>query len=316
MIKRITDLMFFSLLLLVILGFPVLLQASGDEPVRFFFMGDGKIHLRNAKNGYEADVLYRNPDGALNQNAMTVIDRVFGYPTEEKGEHISPRLIAMLDYFSDRAAPGKVIHLISGYRSPEYNEKLKKAGGNVARTSAHIDGMATDFYIEGVDGKQFWEMVRKENCCGVGHYGGKDVHLDAGRPRFWEAATSKVRTHVRNFNRSIYMSSYYDRYKVGEKVHLSLSSVSDFGFGIKKKATIVKDHERDKAVAAVNIETNDLAECIFLKERKASRFIYMTLPRDLTSGMYRIQVEYCQRPYKQMPTGVLSNKIEVMGDSR
>lgn len=315
MIKRMSAPLIILLLFLFIMAFPAPSWATGDEPVRFFFMGDGRIHIQNAKKGIEADVSFRNPDGALNNAAMTAIDKIFGFPTEEKVEHISQRLISMLDYFSDRVAPGKVIHLISGYRNPEYNEKLKKSGGNVARTSAHIDGMALDFYIEGVDGKPLWEMIRMENCCGVGHYGGKDIHLDAGRPRFWEAATSKVRTHVSAFNRSIYISSNYDRYRAGEKVHLSLSAVTDFGFGITKRVTIVKDQERDITAAVANIESSDSAECILIKESKASRFIYVTLPRDLNPGMYRIYIEFCKRPFKQMRTGVLSNKMEVVGDS-
>lgn len=300
------------ILFLFVMVFPEPSQTSGDESVRFFLMGDGRIHLRNAKNGHEANVNFRNPDGTLNKVALTTIDSVFGFPTEKKGEHISLRLISMLDYFSDLVAPGKAIYLDSGYRNPAYNEKLKKSGGNVARTSTHIDGMAIDFYIEGVDGRKLWEIIRTENCCGVGHYGSKSVHLDAGRPRFWEAATSKVLTRESDFNRRIYLSSEYDRYRAGEKVHLSLSSVSDFGFGIKKRATIVKDRGGDVEVASTNIESNDLAECILIRERRVSRFIYMTLPRDLTPGMYRIHIEFCERPFKEIPSSTLSNAIEVI----
>ncbi len=309
--------LFLFILFLFIMVFPEPSQASGDESVRFFLMGDGRIHLRNAKNGREANVNFRNPDGTLNKVALTTIDSVFGFPTEEKGEHISLRLISMLDYFSDLVAPGKVIYLDSGYRNPAYNEKLKKSGGNVARTSTHIDGMAVDFYIEGVDGRKLWEIIRTENCCGVGHYGSKSVHLDAGRPRFWEAATSKVLTRESDFNRRIYLSSEYDRYRAGEKVHLSLSSVSDFGFGIKKRATIVKGHKDrggDVEVASTNIESNDLAECILIRERRVSRFIYMTLPRNLTPGTYRIHIEFCECPFKEMPSSTLSNAIEVIAE--
>jgi uncharacterized protein YcbK (DUF882 family) len=161
---------------------------SGASPVDnrpFFLMGDGRLHLRHLKTGQEIRVELLNPDGALNEQSLLQIDALFGLSFPERGEHISPRMLFMLDYFSDRVAPGKVILLHSGYRSPEYNEKLKKAGNIVANTSLHLDGMALDFSIEGINGKEFWEVIRRENCCGVGHYGGEVLHLDAGRPRFW-----------------------------------------------------------------------------------------------------------------------------------
>ncbi len=79
-----------------------------------------------------------------------------------------------------------MIFLTSGYRSPEYNADLKKAGGIVAKTSTHMDGLALDFYIEGVNGKELWELIQEKNCCGVGHYGGKEsismlAALDSGK---------------------------------------------------------------------------------------------------------------------------------------
>ena len=65
----------------------------------------------------------------------------------------------------------------------------------MASTSTHMDGTAIDFYIDGVDGKGLWEMIRHEACCGVGHYGGRTIHLDAGRPRFWQGVAIDVTAH-------------------------------------------------------------------------------------------------------------------------
>ncbi len=206
-------------------------------------MGDGKLHIQNVKTQQEADVGLMLPDGSLDESALERIDAVFGLSGQRKGEHISPRLLFMLDYFSDLVAPGKVIYLTSGYRSPEYNDGLKKAGGIVAKTSTHMDGLALDFYIEGVNGKDLWELIREKNCCGVGHYGGKEIHLDASRPRFWEAATSKVDTNESDYNRRMFLSTDFDRYQAGQQVRLSFSSVSNFGFGIRKKAVLMAESE-------------------------------------------------------------------------
>ena len=180
-------------------------------------MGDGKLHIQNVKTQQEADVELMLPDGSFDESALGRIDAVFGFSGQGKGDHISPRLIFMLDYFSDLVAPGKMIYLTSGYRSPEYNDGLKKAGGIVAKTSTHMDGLALDFFIEGVNGKELWELIREKNCCGVGHYGGKEIHLDASRPRFWEAATSKVDTNESDYNRRMFLSTDFDRYRPADR---------------------------------------------------------------------------------------------------
>lgn len=299
------------LLCLMLLSLPALIQADSTD--RFFLMGDGRIHLRNTHTGEEARVTLLNPDGSLNEEGFTRIDAVFGFPTKEKGEHISPRLIFMLDYFSDLVAPGKAINLESGFRSPQYNSKLRDAGGNVARTSTHIDGMALDFNIQGVKSKELWEIIRNKNCCGVGHYGGKNVHLDSARARFWEAETSKVRTGESDYNRRIYLSTDFDRYRAGDTVRLSFSAVSDFGFGLKRSVVFVDDSEGDNEVAIGEIRHKEDNDCVMIQERETSRFIYVTLPPRLREGRYRIRIDFCERPFEQMPLRTISNEIELLG---
>ncbi|MDD3846444.1 MAG: DUF882 domain-containing protein [Syntrophorhabdaceae bacterium] len=287
---------------------------SSSDPVRFFRTGDGTISIRNEHNGREATVNLFDADGRFNEKALDAIDGVFGFSDGRKGEHISLRLLILLDYFSDKVAPGKMIHLISGYRSPAYNQKLKKSGGNVARTSTHMDGMALDFYLEGIGGKVLWEAIRKENCCGVGHYGGKSIHLDSGKPRFWEAATSKTGTRESEFNRKLYLSTEYDRYRQGEKVRFLLTSLSDFPFGIRKTAALVKDGEGKNDAAVLTIQGRGEEECVMVNDRNASRSIRATLPAGLEAGRYRIRFDFCRRPFEQMPTKTLSNEIEIVGE--
>jgi uncharacterized protein YcbK (DUF882 family) len=283
-----------------------------ENPVPFFLMGNGKIHLKNIQTGQEAKVDLLNPDGSLNEKSLSAVDLVFGFPSLEMGDHISPRLLFMLDYFSDLAAQGKPILLNSGYRNPAYNQKLKNAGGNVAKTSTHIDGLAIDFSIEGVRGKDLWELIRQKDCCGVGHYGGEVVHLDSARPRFWEAATSKVTTGESDYNRRIYLSTEFDRYRPGQRTRLYFSSVSDFGFGIRPKALLTQEVECSFKTQELNIAGPDGLECIPIPDRKASRFIYLNLPENLDPGKYRIQLDFCQRPFEQMPAKIISNPIEIV----
>lgn len=297
-------------LMLLLLPSPTWAEEKDD---RFVLMGDGKIHIKCTRTGQEASVTILNPDGALNEEGFAGIDEIFGFPTQEKGEHISPRLIFMLDYFSDLVAPGKVINLESGYRSPDYNSNLRDKGGNVAKTSLHLDGMALDFNIEGVNGKELWEIIKSKNCGGIGHYGGANVHLDAGRPRFWEASTSKVRTGESDYNQKIYLSTDYDRYRSGDTIRLSFASVSDFRFGIKPSVVLVDDSEGQSAIMTAPVSNRNGADCCMMGDRKTSRFIYFTLPRNLRAGKYRVKIDFCEKPFEQMPDSTISNEIEVLG---
>lgn len=288
---------------------------AGTESGRFFLMGDGQIKIKNLHSGREVSASLLNPDGSLNEEGFTRIDEVFQFPTREKGEHISPRLIFMLDYFSDRVAPGKVIKMESGYRSPDHNSGLRNAGGNVAPTSLHMDGMALDFSIDGVKGKTLWELIKSKDCCGVGHYGGASVHLDAGRPRFWEAATSKVRTGESDYNRRLYLSTDCDRYRAGDTVRLTLAAVSDFGFGIIRTGALVDADDGNHTVATVALRGQDDADCLTVPDRKTAHSITFTLPQTFREGRYRVKIEFCRRPFEQMPRTTLSNPIEILRPS-
>jgi uncharacterized protein YcbK (DUF882 family) len=285
------------------------------ETGRFFLMGDGKIKIKNLHSGLEESATLLNPDGSLNQEGFARVDAVFQFPTREKGEHISPRLIFMLDYFSDRVAPGKAIKMVSGYRSPDYNTGLRNAGGNVAPTSLHMDGMALDFSIDGVNGKALWQLIKSKDCCGIGHYGGASVHLDAGRPRFWEAATSKVKTGESDYNRRLYLATDYDRYRAGETVRLTLAAVSDFGFGIIRTGALVDAGDGNHTVASVTLRGQDDADCLAIPDRKTAHSITLALPQPLPEGRYRVKIEFCRRPFEQMPRTTLSNPIEIMRPS-
>ena len=78
------------------------------------------------------------------------------------------------------------IHVISGYRSPEYNAQLVKRSRRVAQHSLHIQGQALDFYIPGVKLREIRHAALKLRYGGVGVYPrAKFIHLDCGPFRTW-----------------------------------------------------------------------------------------------------------------------------------
>ena len=280
---------------------------------RFFLMGSGVLHLENMRNNRDERVELLAENGQINESALDTVDWVFGFPTIARGEHISPRLLFMLSYFVDLVAPGQKIYIESAYRSPEYNAGIRKKGANAAKTSTHMDGMALDFWLEGVNGKKLWETVRTKDCCGVGHYGGKTIHLDDGRPRFWEAATSGTKTVEPDYNHHIYLSSLYDRYAPGENLRLSLSGISTFGFGVRRMVELVPVDNPAVSATRIPLQSGRGAPlCIPLNTRKDTRFLFTSLPANLPAGRYQIQLQFCQKPFPQMPDHITSRQIEIV----
>ncbi|MFZ5557760.1 MAG: YcbK family protein [Pseudomonadota bacterium] len=86
-----------------------------------------------------------------------------------------------------QACGGGTYEIISGYRSPATNTRLRQAGGGgVARNSLHLQGRAIDVRLSGHDTAQLRRAAVAMGRGGVGYYPRSDfVHLDTGRPRTW-----------------------------------------------------------------------------------------------------------------------------------
>jgi uncharacterized protein YcbK (DUF882 family) len=77
-------------------------------------------------------------------------------------------------------------HIISGYRSPQTNQKLRSKSGGVAKKSLHMQGKAIDIRLPGCKLKQLRNAARALKAGGVGYYAKSDfIHVDTGRVRRW-----------------------------------------------------------------------------------------------------------------------------------
>lgn len=77
--------------------------------------------------------------------------------------------------------------VISGYRCPDTNNKLRTTrGGGVAKRSLHMEGKAIDVRLPGVPLAELRDAATALRAGGVGYYPGEQfVHIDTGRVRTW-----------------------------------------------------------------------------------------------------------------------------------
>jgi hypothetical protein len=107
-------------------------------------------------------------------------------------EKVDPSVKAML--MKVQKDFGRQVILYSGYRSPEYNEKLRAQGKKASKNSLHMQGKALDISWNGFNDEtreEFIRLARFHGFRGIGRYGprsGNFVHIDVGPVREWSEA--------------------------------------------------------------------------------------------------------------------------------
>jgi len=102
-------------------------------------------------------------------------------------EHaIDPALFDLLHDLRCATSAKGPFQVISCYRSPATNRKLRAAGRGVARGSLHLSGRAIDVRLGDVSSAVLRDAARELSRGGVGYYRQSDfVHVDTGRVRVW-----------------------------------------------------------------------------------------------------------------------------------
>lgn len=92
-------------------------------------------------------------------------------------------ILAALRVRTERAHP---FHVISGYRSPKTNARLRKSSSGVAKKSLHMQGRAIDVRMAGFSLADLRKAAVSLRAGGVGYYPGSGfIHVDTGRVRYW-----------------------------------------------------------------------------------------------------------------------------------
>jgi uncharacterized protein YcbK (DUF882 family) len=295
----------FAAAALVLLFAPLWAAAPGRPLDRYFLSGDGVVSFDNEKTGQSARIRYRLQDGTYPKAAAQRIDRLFGIPSGSE-EHISLRLVSLLDYIEDRYR--SPIDILSGYRSPDYNQSLRAKGRLAARASLHMEGMAADIDLGRNLAPRVFDAIKALDCCGIGYYHGESVHLDTGPPRFWDETTSKVQTDISAHNKRIMVRTDRDVYLPGETVTLRLARITDYPLGLASALTLVRDGQ---SLGTLSVD-GSRAACLPVDDPRG-RFRTWTIPESFGArGRVEIRLRFCHKPFPEMPDSVDSNPFVVI----
>ena len=163
-----------------------LLTAAICYPFKDVFAYQSKdriLNLYNIHTEESLNIVYSS-SGAYDPNA---IDRINYFLRCHYTNEIMPidiKVIDLLCDIKDRCGRNREIIIISGYRSPQYNNLLRRQGRRVSKKSLHLEGRAIDFTIDGISNRKIAYIAKSFKAGGVGKYSGF-VHIDVGDLRCW-----------------------------------------------------------------------------------------------------------------------------------
>jgi len=128
-------------------------------------------------------VTFKDEDGYIAES-LDKLNHFMRCHYNNKVHEMDPALFDMLSRIDAAYGGNNTMHIVSGYRSPEYNAILASRSSSVAKKSLHMKGLAVDFRIPGVKMRSLFGKVRSLHAGGAGSYR-NFVHMDTGRVRTW-----------------------------------------------------------------------------------------------------------------------------------
>lgn len=147
---------------------------------------DRVLSFYNTHTGEKLTTTYW-ADGQYQLESLQEIGWLLRDHRADQAHSMDPKLLDMLH--SLKSCIDKqdcAFHIISGYRSPQTNAKLRKNSSGVAKKSYHMQGKAIDIRVPGRNIAQVRRAAVSLKAGGVGYYPKSNfIHLDTGRPRAW-----------------------------------------------------------------------------------------------------------------------------------
>lgn len=157
-----------------------------------FWLKPRVLSVVRPQSGEKAKVLFWQ-DGQLIDAAYQELCHILRDVNGKKSAAIDPKLLDTLwgtQAYCARFGIEQPLEILSGYRTPESNQRLIEQGVPAARQSLHIKGKAADVRIARLTPDVLGGLVRSFRQGGVGFYyregpKGGWIHADTGLQRTW-----------------------------------------------------------------------------------------------------------------------------------
>ena len=144
------------------------------------------LELHNTHTGESLALEYRRA-GVLDPSAIASFRNLLRDHRNGEVHDMDPGLYDQLFDLAAAARCDARFEVISGYRSPESNNRMSsEPGSGVARHSLHMEGRAIDVRLKACSCTSLRDLALAAGRGGVGYYRRSDfVHIDTGRFRTW-----------------------------------------------------------------------------------------------------------------------------------
>jgi uncharacterized protein YcbK (DUF882 family) len=155
-------------------------EAEAAKPV------ERSLELFNTHTGETLRAVYKK-GSEFDPEVLARFDHLLRDHRNDQSHEIDPRLFDQLSDLAQNAHCDPVYEIISGYRSPESNDKMSaRPGSGVAKKSLHMQGRALDVRLKHCDCAKLRDLALAAKQGGVGYYPRSDfVHIDTGAFRTW-----------------------------------------------------------------------------------------------------------------------------------
>jgi len=168
------------------LGLGLGAMAFGSAPVMAAVKApERRLRLANAHTWEKLDIVYW-ADGDYIPEALSEISHLMRDHRANRAKAMDVKLIDQLYVLVSALETKERVHILSGYRTPETNAKLRRNSSGVAKYSLHMEARAMDINIPTIRSKAIQQAAIGMKAGGVGHYPGPGfVHIDTGAVRAW-----------------------------------------------------------------------------------------------------------------------------------
>jgi len=165
---------------LTVAGFPLASSALAAKP------NARSLAFDHTHTGKHLDIVYAVGNTYIPEALTTLNYFLRDHYTGEIGR-MDPKLFDQLFNLTRTLQSGQPFQVISGYRCPATNSRLRKTGGGgVASHSLHMVGKAIDIRLPGVALNDLRDAALHSRAGGVGFYPKEQfVHVDTGPVRRW-----------------------------------------------------------------------------------------------------------------------------------